>query len=298
MYKKIHSLIFIFTFVLLFLITSKANAFQVTDGQTVDTNKTWTIRFTDEVGFDDLTKEGITVTDSKGAKAAVTVSAGTDNKSVIVNAPQGGYTPGESYTLTIGTNAHSKEGKSLKQQRTLHFNIKNSSDGKTYNFTSDEDLSLKEFVDLKGGEINFNGSNVTAKLKLRGIPAKLNFNKSTTKDKVYEYDWTVFISDGTNEYEMFTYHEKKPGSTETVMPIQDGVASQVNKVYEGSFKQGDWSSEPIGEATLTVDTQNNSLILTGQIPGLDASKVSYLEVEADYDTEGDYSSDNVIVLDK
>jgi hypothetical protein len=298
MYKKIHSLIFIFTFALLFLITSKANAFQITDNQTVDANKTWTINFTGEVGFDDLTKKDITITDSKGAKVGVTVSAGTDNKSVIVSAPQGGYTPGESYTLTIGTNAHSKEGKSLKQQRTLHFNIKNSSTSNTYSFTSSEDLSEKEFVDLKGGEIKFDGSNVTARLNLRGIPATLKFNKSTTKDYYYEYNWVVYISDGTNEYELSTYHGKDPGSIETEMPIQEGVKSNISKVFEGSFKQGDWSSEPIGEATLTVDTQNNSLILTGQIPGLDASKVSYVEVQAVYDTEGDYSSDSVIVLDK
>lgn len=119
----------IMIFFLTILVQANAHAFQATNDQTVDANKVWTLTFTDEVGFDDITKSGIVVTDSKGKPAAVDIKQGNNSKSIIVNAPQGGYTPGESYTLTINTKAHSNKGKSLKQERAIRFNIKDSSQG-------------------------------------------------------------------------------------------------------------------------------------------------------------------------
>lgn len=101
-------------------------AVNFTDNQTVDINKTWTVKFTTEVGFDDLTQKGITVTDSKGTVVDVDIQLGKDSKTVMVTAPQSGYTPGENYTLNVGGDVHSKAGKTLKNQFKLHFNIKNS----------------------------------------------------------------------------------------------------------------------------------------------------------------------------
>lgn len=124
MYKKINKFIFISIFALLFLIPFKANAFQITDNQTVDINKIWTIKFTGDVGFDDFTKSAITVTDSKGNNVNITISQGSDSKTLLVNAPNEGYTPGEFYTLTIDAKAHSIKGENLKKERILHFNIK------------------------------------------------------------------------------------------------------------------------------------------------------------------------------
>lgn len=107
-------------------VTNVVKAAKFTDGQAVDTNKTWTLKFTGEVGFDDMTKKGITVTDSKGNIVNVEIKQGQDTKTLLVTAPQGGYTPGGNYTLNIGVNTHSKLGKSLKSEYKLHFNIKSS----------------------------------------------------------------------------------------------------------------------------------------------------------------------------
>ena len=106
------------------LVQAKVYAFQITDNQTVDANKTWTIKFTSNVGFDTLTRQGITVTDSKGNKVDVIIQLGDDDNTVIVTAPQGGYTAGESYILDIGTKTHSSKGTSLKREYKVHFNIK------------------------------------------------------------------------------------------------------------------------------------------------------------------------------
>ncbi|AKA68125.1 leucine-rich repeat domain-containing protein [Clostridium scatologenes] len=107
-------------------LTNTVKAAKFIDDQTVDSNKTWTLKFTREVGFDDLTKNSITVTDNKGNKVDTEIKQGQDTKTLLVTAPQGGYTPGKNYTLNIGVNAHSKSGKPLKNEYKLHFNIKSS----------------------------------------------------------------------------------------------------------------------------------------------------------------------------
>lgn len=123
------------------LLPNGVKAFQVTDNQTVDSNKVWTIKFTDEVGFDDLTKNSIIITDSKGNKLNVILDLGQDNKTIIVNSPVDGYTEGENYTLSVGKNAHDKKGKQMKQNREIHFNIKKS--------TSNADLEvINSSIDL------------------------------------------------------------------------------------------------------------------------------------------------------
>ncbi|AKN32255.1 proteinase inhibitor I4 serpin [Clostridium carboxidivorans P7] len=110
------------------LIAPSVKAANYTDYQTVDKNKTWTIVFNGNVGFDDVTKQAITVTDSNGNPVNVSIQSGTDSKTVIVTAPQEGYTSGESYILNIGTKVHSNKGKALKKEYKLHFNIENDTD--------------------------------------------------------------------------------------------------------------------------------------------------------------------------
>lgn len=89
----------------------------------VDVNKKWTITFTGEVGFDDSTKDAIVVIDSKGNKMNTTLELGQDSRSIIVYPPTVGYTLGESYMLTVGKKCHGKNGKQMKQDKTLNFSI-------------------------------------------------------------------------------------------------------------------------------------------------------------------------------
>lgn len=111
-------------FSLFLLFSHSVQAAQITDNQTVDQNKTWTIRFNNEISFDDLTKNGITVTDKAGKKVAVGVQLGENNKTVVVTAPAGGYIIGEEYTLKIENKVHSNKGKQLNEECKLNFNIK------------------------------------------------------------------------------------------------------------------------------------------------------------------------------
>lgn len=94
------------------------------NSQAVASDKKWTVTFTGELDYDDLTQNAIVVTDSKGKKVDITLELATDGKSIIVNPPTTGYVSGESYTLTIGKQAHNKNGKQMKQDKVLNFNIK------------------------------------------------------------------------------------------------------------------------------------------------------------------------------
>ncbi|WPC42220.1 hypothetical protein [Clostridium sp. JS66] len=105
------------------LLSTNVLAFQVTDNQVVYANKKWILEFTGAVGYDDLTKQAIVVTDSKGAKVDISFQLGNDNKSIIVYPPAGGYKTGESYTLKVGKQVHSAKGIQMKQDRFIHFSI-------------------------------------------------------------------------------------------------------------------------------------------------------------------------------
>lgn len=98
-------------FIILLLAVPNVQAASFTDNQNVDSNKTWMVKFNNEVLLDDLTKDAILVTDSKGNKVNVGIQIGQDSKSVKVTAPEGGYLEGEKYTLSLGKKIHSKAGK-------------------------------------------------------------------------------------------------------------------------------------------------------------------------------------------
>ncbi|MBV7272739.1 leucine-rich repeat domain-containing protein [Clostridium sp. PL3] len=106
------------------LCASNVKAASFTDNQTVDANKTWTIKFNYEIELDDLTKQGISVISRKGDTINVDVKLGQDRKSIIITAPEGGYKVGEEYTVTVGNRVHSSSGNGLKDECNIHFNIK------------------------------------------------------------------------------------------------------------------------------------------------------------------------------
>lgn len=112
------------------LVSMNAKAATFTDNQVVSSNKSWTIHFNKKVSFDDLSKQGIAVTDEKGNKVNVTLSLGQDCSSIIVNAPEAEYEAGKKYKLTIGTQVHNDDS-SIKQSVVVNFSVKTGERGNT-----------------------------------------------------------------------------------------------------------------------------------------------------------------------
>lgn len=138
MKKKVIIAIFISS---LIVSISKAKAVTFKDNAVVDAKKNWTIHFNQEVSFDDLSKQNITVTDNRGAKVNVTLKLGDYGKAITVESPAEGYKDGDTYKLIVGDKVHSKKNKSIKKQITMNFSIEKDNEVVTF-----KDANLEKVV--------------------------------------------------------------------------------------------------------------------------------------------------------
>ncbi|MEY7999215.1 prenyltransferase/squalene oxidase repeat-containing protein [Clostridium sp. Mt-5] len=114
------------------------------DKSITDPNKSWTIKFNQYVGFDDETKNAITVTDSEGNVVSTNIKL-LDNNKIEVDAPEGGYKQGETYTLNIGSKAHSVGSRYIKDDAKYTFELSLAS--QDYNYKSQVENALNTTVD-------------------------------------------------------------------------------------------------------------------------------------------------------
>lgn len=207
-------LIAVFTLVsTLFFLPRNVLAFQINDNQIVDTSKVWNIEFTGKVGFDSITKQGITVVDSEGTTVPVSLTLGSDNKSIKVNPPQSGYTPGESYTLTVGKSVHSQDNVSMKQDRVIHFTANFDYTVAVYSgVTLGTQIVIVTFPD----NVDVSQYNVT----IAGIDANVYGNSSFAATVKGNYD-----SDSIKNLITVT---KKGGSSKSITSIDD-ITDSVNQ---------------------------------------------------------------------
>lgn len=129
--KKIKMYIYVISIAATIFIGKSAYASGITDGQTVSANKTWKITFSHSIILDDLTKHGIVVQDSNGNNISVNIVIGSDDKSILINPPEGGYKSGENYTLLLNDKIHNIKGIKLKESKTMHFSIQKSVEAST-----------------------------------------------------------------------------------------------------------------------------------------------------------------------
>ena len=89
----------------------------------VPSDKTWTITFNGELDVSMLLGNHITVTNSQNKVITVVVALGSNGKSIIVNPPQGGYTPSETYTIAVAKGLTSKTGKLMNKSYRMQFSV-------------------------------------------------------------------------------------------------------------------------------------------------------------------------------
>lgn len=93
--------------------------------ENVPTDKQWTIHFNLPVDLSTVSSDYIQVVNEDGEREAVTVHIGIDPKSVIVQAPQGGYDSGKTYYLLISQHIQSSSSKLLDAPINMKFTIAN-----------------------------------------------------------------------------------------------------------------------------------------------------------------------------
>lgn len=172
--KKIRTYICMIGLALAIFTGKNVYAAGITDGQIVDANKSWKIAFNQNIALDDLTKQGISVQDSSGSSVKVSIELGSDGKSILVAAPEGGYKSGESYTLTLNDKIHTDKNVKLKDAKTMHFTIKKAVEANTA-------LHVIYSSDYKKGLIDSNG-NVIVQPKYSNIRVSDNNDYSINTD--------------------------------------------------------------------------------------------------------------------
>jgi hypothetical protein len=89
----------------------------------VPSDKTWTIKCNGELDLSINLGNYVSVTDSQDNVVSVVATLGSDGKSIIVNPPQGGYNPGETYTLNIAKGLVSKNAKIMNKSYKMQFTV-------------------------------------------------------------------------------------------------------------------------------------------------------------------------------
>ena len=128
-------------------------------------------------------------------------------------------------------------------------------------------------IDITEVETSLSGETLTVVFHLRDIPETLTFNRTGISERYGEYVWNVSIDvDGDREtgyggieYELSASHfvrSSEQGRNEQAS-IESGVKAGVLKARGDGFM-------PMGAATLKVSPQENTLTLSGTIPGITA----------------------------
>lgn len=146
----------------------------IVDGQAVDASKTWRVTFSHTVVLDDLTKQGIVLQDSNGNNINVSIVPGSDDKSILINPPDGGYKLGENYILFLNDKVHNNKGTKLKESKTMHFSIQKPVEASTA-------LHVIHSSDYKSGLIDSNGK-VVVQPKYNYIRLSSNNDYSINSD--------------------------------------------------------------------------------------------------------------------
>lgn len=88
----------------------------------IDINKSWTVKFNKEIDKSTISESNFIVKDENGQIVPVSLTIGSDNKSVIVS-PKVQYQYGKKYSLAIN-NIKSSSGKKLTQPEEMQFSTK------------------------------------------------------------------------------------------------------------------------------------------------------------------------------
>lgn len=222
---------------LLFVPKAKA-ATTFTDNQVVSSSKAWTINFNDEVVLDDITKNYITVKDGSGNIIPVKLTIdGISGKSIKVNPPSNGYTPGGRYILSIGNYVHSSKGKNIKDAVTMHFSVKNNAVNYKIgdSIKSPEDNEQYEIVDLKTADVN--GDSKTEDVILAGMKGEY---------ELYDKFYLIILDPETGVYENYKYIGQEAEKGNTYIHLNDYTGDGVQDIRLNLYPGGnDCDGDPM-----------------------------------------------------
>ncbi len=137
--------------------------------------------------------------------------------------------------------------------------------------TDEIDGANDPHMDITRVDTSLSGETLTAVFHLRDVPETLTFNRTGISENFTEYAWVVVIDvdndretgSGGFEYQMLASY--------SVPPSEEG--SNAKAPIESKMKVGVWSLEPgssmpAADATLEVSPEEDTITLSGNIPGI------------------------------
>ncbi len=127
------------------------------------------------------------------------------------------------------------------------------------------------YLDITKVSTSLSGETLTVVFHLRDVPETLTFNRSGMSENHLEYAWVVVIDtdndretgSGGFEYQMVASHSVTPSEEgrNAKAPIESKVEVSVRSLESGS-------SMSTADATLEVSSEEDTITLTGDIPGI------------------------------
>ena len=141
--------------------------------------------------------------------------------------------------------------------------------------TNDVSNALPAHIDITEVSTTLAGETLTAVFHLRDVPETLTFDRTGVEDNDLEYRWEVWIDvDGNRETGSYGFDYSLSASHFVLSPEsgRNTVASMTafGKVQTNVWKLSPMSAAVISDASLEVSVQENTLTLSGEIPGITA----------------------------
>jgi len=156
--------------------------------------------------------------------------------------------------------------------------------------------NLPEIIDMLKGESHLDNETLTVIFHLVEAPQEITINRENMEENMQEYGWTVYIDVDNDPNTGMSY--MAPGIDYVLSldhsnyfnePPQTGLITDLLEaiVFEAAPEEN--MLYMIDTATLTIDSANNTISMTGTIPGInensilyfytmDGSKMMYLDV--------------------
>ncbi|MDE0198486.1 MAG: hypothetical protein OXK78_09845 [Caldilineaceae bacterium] len=145
---------------------------------------------------------------------------------------------------------------------------------------TDESEGVTEpHIDITGVDTSLAGETLTAVFHLRDVPEMLTFNRTGASEGYLEYAWVVVVDvdndretgSGGFEYQMLASYSVPPSEAES--NVKAPIANEV-EVSVWSLEPG--SAVPAADAALEVSPEEDTLTLSGRIPGITtASRLAF-----------------------
>ena len=139
-WKKLQIGALVFLGMVLLLTVSNPTAFAVanfTAESEVNSYRIWTVRFSQTIDTSTLTPNITVAPAGSSQTASVEIVAGNDNRSVVIYPPAGGYTAGQTYTITVGTGVKSSLGATCPLS-TKNFSVANAANTTSSSYTTSQ----------------------------------------------------------------------------------------------------------------------------------------------------------------